>query len=148
MLALRHKFYHIRGVYGMCPMLQNTYPHPDCPSHTAWCFPRGMASHKVLQLEADCYTANEADKHSPLAWPALATVEDLRGFPPLVLVANECDCHCDEAINLHRVALKAGVRSRCSVKYGTIHGSDMQFALLPDVTSATVSDILHFVQSL
>ena len=66
-------------------------------------------------------------KKDPLSWMGFATIDDLRGFPRMVLSMNEADPFCDEGINFYRRAVKAGVNVEGKVLLGSDHGNDLHW---------------------
>ena len=97
-------------------------------------FKRGKAL-----LYRDGIEAFEA--RNPLAWPAFATEEDVRGLPPVVISVNECDPLRDEGIAFYRLLLRAGVSARCVQLMGTIHGSDVFVMACPDISRDSAASI-------
>lgn len=76
-------------------------------------------------------------------------MEDLQGLPPHVISVNELDPLRDEGLAFHRRLVAAGVSSVARTVIGTSHAGDMIFeAAMPEVTAATVRDILGFARSL
>ena len=80
----------------------------------------------------------------PLAWPGFATVDDLKGLPPVVISVNECDPLRDEGIAFYRRLMAAGVSARCRQVMGTIHGTEIFPICCPDISRDTASDIANF----
>jgi acetyl esterase len=77
----------------------------------------------------DAYLPDAAKRREPTASPLLATVEQLRGLPPALVVTAECDVLRDEGEAYARHLAHAGVRVT-SVRYnGTIHDFVMLNAL-------------------
>ena len=64
------------------------------------------------------YLADAADVHDPRAVPLLA---DLRGLPPLLLLAAELDCLRDDTLRLAERLTEAGVPHRLAVCDGLPH---------------------------
>jgi len=56
------------------------------------------------------YGIEAFDAKDPLAWPAFASEDDVRGLPPTVISVNECDPLRDEGIEFYRLLLRAGCR--------------------------------------
>ena len=71
------------------------------------------------------YGMEEFNNRNPLAWPAFATAEDVKGFPPTVISVNECDPLRDEGIGFYRLLLHNGVSARCRQVMGTVHGTEI-----------------------
>lgn len=76
----------------------------------------------------------------PLAWPGLATADDLkalRGVPAYVSV-NELDPLRDEGLIFYRRLLHAGVQARARTVMGTPHGGDLNMTAAPDIALETL----------
>jgi acetyl esterase/lipase len=83
----------------------------------------------------------------PLAWPAFATQEDVRGLPPFVVSVNECDPFRDEGIEFYRLLLRAKVRARCRQNMGMTHGAQVfPLGVCLDVSRDTASHIAAFAR--
>jgi acetyl esterase/lipase len=76
-----------------------------------------------------------------VAWPSFATVDDVRGLPPTVILVNECDPLRDEGIEFYRLLLEAGVPARCKMSVGTMHGTEIFPIVCPDISRDTARDI-------
>ena len=74
----------------------------------------------------------------PQSWPGFATVEELKGFPRLLISVNECDPLRDEGVNFYRRCLAAGVDASCRMVMGTTHAADMQWDTVPEIALQTV----------
>ena len=73
----------------------------------------------------------------PLAWPGFATVDDLRGLPPVRVVVNELDPYRDEGVVFYRKCCEAGINSHCITVLGTPHCGDLNVAVVPDLAIAS-----------
>jgi acetyl esterase/lipase len=82
----------------------------------------------------------------PLAWPGFATVDDVKGLPPVVISVNECDPLRDEGIGFYRLLLQAGQPARCRQVMGTIHGTEIFAAACPEISRDTASDLANFAR--
>ena len=71
------------------------------------------------------YGIEHLEQKNPLAWPYFAQDTDLKGLPPVVISANECDPLRDENIFFYRKLLAAGVAARCRLIMGTMHATEM-----------------------
>ena len=80
----------------------------------------------------------------PLAWPAFAGPDDIKGLPPVVISVNECDPLRDEGIGFYRLLIHNGQSARCRQVMGTIHGTEIFPSCCPDISRDTASDIANF----
>ena len=77
----------------------------------------------------------------------MATPEDVRGLPPVVISVNECDPLRDEGIGFYRLLLESGVPARCRQVMGTVHGTEILPVICPDISRDTASDIANFART-
>lgn len=131
----------IKGLYALCPYIAGQWPLPQNPS--------SMENNGILMDLHDnrgamAYGIEEFNARNPLAWPGFATGDDVRGLPPTVISVNECDPLRDEGINFYRLLLANGVSARCRQVMGTIHGTDIFPMCCPEISRATVRDIVDF----
>ena len=68
------------------------------------------------------YTGGAAVEHEPTACPLQATVEQLKGLPPALVITGECDVLRDEGEAYARKLTQAGVQVVCTRYLGAIHG--------------------------
>jgi len=112
----------VAGLYLFCPYLMGDYPNDA--------FPSSIENNKIL-LDLDGngpvlgYGIEHLEQRNPLAWPYFAQDSDLKGLPPVVISANECDPLRDENIFFYRKLLAAGVAARCRLIMGTMHATEM-----------------------
>jgi acetyl esterase len=92
------------------------------------------------------YGVEAFEARDPLAWPAFASDEDVKGLPPVVISVNECDPLRDEGIVFYRRLLANGVAARCRQVMGTIHGTEIFVICCPDISRDTASDIANFAR--
>jgi len=71
------------------------------------------------------YTAKVEDRKNPLAWPMMATEEDVKGMKPVVISVNEMDPLKDQGLEFYRKLLKAGVKAQATIVGGTMHSVDV-----------------------
>jgi acetyl esterase len=131
----------IKGLYALCPYISGEWPLPQYPSSTE---NNGILMDLHNNRGAMGYGIEAFRSRNPLAWPAFATAEDVKGFPPTVISVNECDPLRDEGIVFYRLLLHNGVRARCRQVMGTIHGTEIFTTCCPDISYDTAADIAHF----
>jgi acetyl esterase/lipase len=140
---------HIAGAYAMCPYISNAWasPVPELPS----LFENDgyFMNVSMMGALAKVYDPSGEHKNDPLAWPLLASADDLAGLPPHVISVNQLDPLRDEGLAYHRKLLAAGVSSVSRTVNGTCHAGDCLLrAAMPEVYLATVRDIKGFADSL
>jgi acetyl esterase len=131
----------IQGLYALCPYIAGDWPLPQNPSSIE---NEGILislhhNRGVMGYGIEAYKARD-----PLAWPGMASSEDVKGLPPVVISVNECDPLRDEGIGFYRLLLQNGVSARCRQVMGTIHGTEIFPAACPDISRDTASDIANF----
>jgi acetyl esterase/lipase len=134
----------IKGVYAMCPFIAGEWPQPQYPSSTE---NEGIFISVQNNRSAMAYGIEALEARNPLAWPAFATVDDVRGLPPVVISVNECDPLRDEGIAFYRLLLSAGVSVRCRQLMGTCHGIEILPVICPDIARSTAGDIADFARA-
>jgi acetyl esterase len=134
----------IKGVYAMCPFIAGEWPQPQYPSSTE---NEGIFITVQNNRSAMAYGIEALEARNPLAWPAFATIDDVKGLPPMVISVNECDPLRDEGIAFYRLLLSAGVPVRCRQLMGTCHGIEILPVICPDIARSTARDIADFARS-
>jgi acetyl esterase len=134
----------IKGLYALCPYISGLWPLPQYPSSIE---NNGILMDLHNNRGAMGYGIEAFQRRDPLAWPAFATAEDVKGFPPTVISVNECDPLRDEGVAFYRLLLQNGVRARCRQLMGTVHGTEIFPACCPDISHNTAADIANFCQS-
>src|SRR3954468_15805815 len=134
----------IKGLYALCPYIAGTWPLPENPSSTE---NNGILLDLHNNRGALAYGIEELESRNPLAWPGLASEDDVRGLVPTVVSVNECDPLRDEGINFYRLLLRAGVPARGRQVMGTIHGTEIFPMLCPDISRDTDAHIAEFARS-
>ena len=133
----------IKGLYAMCPYIAGQWPLPENPSSTE---NNGLLLDLHSNRGAMGYGIEAFNARNPLAWPAFATAEDVKGLPPTVISVNECDPLRDEGIGFYRLLMHNGVAARCRQVMGTIHGTEVFAICCPEISRDTASDIANFVR--
>ena len=131
----------IRGLYALCPYIAGIWPLPENPSSTE---NNGILLNLHNNRGAMAYGIDELRKRNPLAWPAFATEDDMRGLPPVMISVNECDPLRDEGVNFYRRLLRAGVRATCRQLMGTMHATELFPMACPEITHETARSIAAF----
>ena len=77
------------------------------------------------------YTSNETNRKEPTVSPLQASIEQLSGLPPALIINGENDVLCDEGEAYALKLLQAGVRVTAVRYHGTIH----DFVMLNPITN-------------
>jgi acetyl esterase/lipase len=133
----------IKGLYALCPYIAGQWPQARYPSSTE---NNGILLDLHSNRGALAYGIEAFNAKDPLAWPAFATAEDVKGLPPTVISVNECDPLRDEGIAFYRLLIANGVAARCRQVMGTIHGTEIFAICCPDISRDTASDIANFAR--
>jgi acetyl esterase/lipase len=131
----------VRGLYALCPYIAGRWPQERFPSSTE---NNGLLLDLHNNRPAMAYGIEELERRNPLAWPAFATEDDVRGLPPTVISVNECDPLRDEGISIYRTLLRAGVPARCRQVMGTIHATEIFQMACPDISRETAASLARF----
>lgn len=123
------------------PYIAGAWPSPERPSSTE---NNGILLDLHDNRGAMAYGIAELEHRNPLAWPGIATEDDVRGLVPTMISVKECDPLRDEGIDFYRLLLRAGVDARCRQVMGTIHATEILPALCPDISRDTAASIVHF----
>jgi len=101
----------------------------DTPSYQQ--FAQGyFLTREAMKWFWDHYAPDVAIRTQPLASPLHATVEQLRGLPPALVINGECDVLRDEGEAYARKLIQAGVQVTALRYMGTIH----DFVMLNAIT--------------
>ena len=131
----------IKGLYALCPYIAGAWPQEKYPSSIE---NNGLLLDLHNNRGAIAYGIEAFEAGNLLAWPGLATEEDVRGLPPTIISVNECDPLRDEGIEFYRLLMRAGVAARCRQVMGTIHGTEMFVVACPDISRDTAASIAGF----
>ncbi len=131
----------VKGLYALCPYIAGEWPQDRYPSSTE---NNGLLLDLHNNRGAMSYGIEAFKAGDALAWPGFATEADVKGFPPTVISVNECDPLRDEGIAFYRLLLTAGVRARCHIAVGTIHGTEIFAVACPDISTAAARDLASF----
>ncbi len=134
----------IKGFYALCPYIAGKWPDEKYPSSVE---NNGLLIDLHNNHGRMGYGIEAFDARDPLAWPAFASDEDLRGLPPGVISVNECDPLRDEGIVFYRRLLAAGVAARCRQVMGTIHGTEVFPIATADISRDTARDLAAFASA-
>jgi acetyl esterase len=80
----------------------------------------------------DNYTSNQTNRKEPTVSPLQASIEQLKGLPPALVINGENDVLCDEGEAYARKLLEAGIRVTAVRYHGTIHDFVMLNAIADD----------------
>lgn len=133
----------VKGLYVLCPYISGIWPLPEYPSSTE---ENGILLDLHNDRAALAYGIEELKRRNPLAWPAFADEDDVRGLVPTVISVNEFDPLRDEGVGFYRLLLRAGVDARCRQVMGTIHATEVFPMLCPDISRDTAASIAAFAQ--
>jgi acetyl esterase len=133
----------IKGLYALCPYIAGAWPDERYASSIE---NNGILLDLHSNRGAMAYGIEAFEAKDPLAWPGFATVEDVKGLPPVVISVNECDPLRDEGIGFYRLLLQAGVPARCRQVMGTIHGTEIFAMACPEISRDTASHLANFVR--
>ncbi len=131
----------VKGLYALCPFIAGEWPLPQNPSSIE---NDGILLNLHNNRQAMAYGIEAFRACNPLAWPAFAKADDVRGLPPVVISVNECDPLRDEGVNFYRLLIQSGVAARCRQAMGTIHATEVFPACCPDISRDSARDIAGF----
>lgn len=141
----------IAGVYGLVPYISNGYHWPrermlrELPSLVE----NDGYMVRMATSAAFAYFYGPEAMEDARAWPYHASVEEVKGLPPVVLRMDELDPLRDEGVVFARKLAEAGVRVEAKIGLGTIHGSALVLRkALPEVHEAVVGEIAAFAKGL
>ena len=132
----------IKGLYALCPYIAGAWPQPQYPSSSE---NNGILLDLHNNRGALAYGIEQLEKRNPLAWPAFASDDDVKGLVPTVISVNELDPLRDEGIAFYRLLLANGVSARCRQVMGTVHGTEI-FLACPEISRDTARDLAAFAR--
>jgi acetyl esterase/lipase len=133
----------VKGLYALCPYIAGQWPQARYPSSIE---NNGILLDLHNNRGAVGYGIEAFEAGDPLAWPGFASLDDVRGLPPVIISVNECDPLRDEGIEFYRLLLTAGVAARCRQVMGTIHGTEIFPVVCPEISRDTARDIAAFAR--
>jgi len=134
----------IKGQYIYCPFLN-----PDGTNyHSRKNYDGYFIDSKGDKAVEVVYTPKRDAATDHLAYPSLATEEQLRGLPPALVVTNEFDPLVDEGEEYYAKLTRAGVRTVGLRVLGTTHGANAIGTALADVCATTHAALVGWINSL
>jgi acetyl esterase len=95
----------------------------------------------------DNYTSNQTNRKEPTVSPLQASIEQLEGLPPALVINGENDVLCDEGEAYARKLLEADVRVTAVRYHGTIHDFVMLNAITDDpAPRAAIEQASHMLK--
>jgi acetyl esterase len=131
----------IQGIYVMCPMLAGEWSGGEGSSADR---NAGILMDKPSNYCAMAYGIEQLHARNPLAWPGFASEEDVRGFPPVIINVNECDCLRDDGVAFYHLLLRAGVQARCRELLGTVHATEIGVTICPEISRDAARELAVF----
>ena len=99
------------------PVTDANYDTPSYPKYQEGYW----LTRKAMMWFWDSYTTDQTNRKDPKVSPLQATLEQLKGLPPALVINGENDVLCDEGEAYARKLLEAGVRVTAVLYHGTIH---------------------------
>merc|ERR1712032_1631076 len=122
----------IQGIYAHCPYIAGTWPQDvgnDGILGESHIDNNGIGITLSGERDGSSASRGYGGFGNALAWPGFASVDDLVGLPPVMVVVNELDPLRDEGIRFYRRCLAAGTPAQCRVVLGTPHAGDLNVGL-------------------
>jgi len=134
----------IKGQYLNCPYFLALSRYPSRQNYDKYVLSNAAMEHH----SGRAYTEPSEFATNYLAWPGNASVEQLRGMPPTLIVTNEFDPLVDEGEAHARKLMQAGVKVVALRVIGTTHGACLIRAFLPDVFYAVHGALKSWIAGL
>ncbi len=135
----------IRGLYALCPFIAGKWPQDHLPSSAE---NNGLVINVHGNSIPLAYGIEHVEQKNPLAWPGLATVDDVKGLVPTFISLNECDPLRDEGLEFYRLLLRAGVPTQCRQVMGTPHAVEIFAIACPEISRETAASIAKFCREI
>ncbi len=135
----------IKGLYALCPYIAGKWPQDHLPSSKE---NNGLVINVHGNSIPLAYGIEQYENKNPLAWPGLATEEDVKGLVPTFISVNECDPLRDEGVEFYRLLLRAGVPTQCRQVMGTPHGVEIFAVACPEISRETAASIAKFCREI
>jgi acetyl esterase/lipase len=94
------------------------------------------------------YDPEGKNSGNPLAWPACATEDDVRGLMPHFILVQELDPLRDEGVAYYRTLARAGVQAQCMMEMGVTHSAYGLSTHMPDFFRRSIALLSGFAHSL
>lgn len=139
----------IDGIYSCCPFISGAYSSPPSELTSLYENQDYLLGGAVAQQFVRAYDPSGGEAKNPLAFPYHASLNDLVGLPPHTVSVNELDPLRDEGLAYARRLQAARVSVVSRTVNGTPHAGETDFvALVPEISDATLRDIVSFASGL
>ncbi|KAJ4359395.1 hypothetical protein N0V95_002226 [Ascochyta clinopodiicola] len=133
---------YISGAYGMPHhwKLQELPSLVECDGYLISCV--------TSALNARLYDPTGEHSRNSLAWPYWASIEELEGLPPHLIITNELDPLRDEGNAYYRKLVKAQVRAVAKMNMGVVHEAELFLRqTLPDMFMSHLLEVKRFAEA-
>jgi acetyl esterase len=145
----------VDGVFAQCPFISGMY---GCSNEEKQAllpslleFDGYVLTNKGLAITTAVYTPDDKNAYqtNPLAWPFATSAEEMKGFPPHVIVVSELDPLRDEGLAYFRKLLSVGITAASMTLNGVTHGAEVNYYnQIPNVTCLVLDQLTAFSRSL